>query len=862
MAEAREGSPAKRWLPLGFAALALGLLYLLYRNLSKFDYFEILERIKGYSAATLLLSVACAAASYLIMGGYDWLGQRYVGRRQNWKRTLLVAFYSYALSLNVGLSLVSSSAVRCKMYQSWGYKAAEIAKLIVFASVSFWLGLVTLAGVALVAADVSFDGSYPIPGYLARPLGWLMLACGIAYLFACRFARGSLTLLGRELSLPGWGSGLGQIGVTAADMLAAGAALYFLIPDEDLGFFAFVSIFCIAFFGGMLSNAPGGIGVFETVFLLFLPTTADANELMAALVVYRAIYFLFPLVVACLLFSALEGQALLGKFEPGMAKARVWLTAIAPRMLSALIFVGGLVLLFAGSLPPSQLGLGWIRDFMPLVLLELSHFAASLFGLALLFLAYGIKRKIDSAYYLALAALALAVPLSVFRGDGIGMVLMLSIFALILLPCRRYFYRRSSLLKMEMSVGSLLVLLLALACSVYLGMFVRHETQYEHLSWWEFEFAGDHPRFLRSYVGLAILGLLYALYRLMNTVKPDVGLQFEQCKDEVMAVMGKSPVAASNLALMGDKRFLFSDCREAFIMFRVSGKTWISMGDPVGDPAKFELLIGRFRELAAEHGGQPLFYQASRQRLHNYVDAGLQPVKVGEIARVRVSEFSIQGSRRQSMRSRLKRVARKGCSFHVLSEKESLTEMATLRRVSDQWLRTKQAREKGFSLGYFDEEYLANFKFAVVKLEGDIVAFTNIWDTKSRAELSIDLMRYSAAAPSGVMEFLFVELIKWAQENRYEYFDLRVAPLSGIAVGNSSPYSHKLLDLAFNYGERFYGFKGLRRYKDRFDPEWEPVYIASPSNWRLPFAAADVSRVVSAVPKARHEAGPAAFSNS
>lgn len=849
MSAKEKSSWIKRLMSVAVIGLVGGMMYLLFQNLSKFDYVSILETVKSYSPLSIFLAVAFTAVSYLLMGGYDWLGQAYIGKRQNLKRTFLVAFYSYVLSLNVGLSIVSSSAVRYKMYQGWGYKARDIAKLIVFASVSFWLGLVVLAGLALCATDVSFDGTYPIPDALIKPLGALMVFSGIGYVLTCRFSKGRLSFRGREIALPGWKSGIGQIGITVADTIAAATALYFLIPDENLSFFAFTSIFCIAFFGGLVSSTPGGIGVFETVFLLFLPTVASNNELMAALLVYRAIYFLLPLLVACTLFAVLEGKAIAGAAGPRVAKAQGWLSVIAPRVLSALIFAGGLLLLFAGSLPTNSIHTEWMKNIMPLTLIELSHFAVSLVGLALLFLAYGIKRKIDSSYYLTLLVLGMGAPLSLLRGDGIGTFAVLAVMALVLAPCRRYFYRKSSLLDLNMESGSILAVLLAVASSIYLGFFVYNHGAYEQQSWWQFEFDGEKPRFLRTSFGVALLGLLFAFYKLVHTARPDAGEPFWKKRAAVERILAGSPVASSNLALMGDKRFFFNKEESAFIMFRISGKTWVSMGDPVGEPSAFKELIASFRELAAEYGGQPVFYQASKDHLFNYVDVGLRPVKVGEIARVRLEDFTLQGSKRQSMRSRLKRVAKKGCRFEVLSQAESLLEMATLRAISDEWLAAKKAKEKGFSLGYFDESYLANFRIAVVRVEGRIVAFTNIWETKSRQELSIDMMRYSKAAPPSVMEYLFVELIQWAKAEGFSFFDLRVAPLSGITVGNAVPFAHKLLDLAFNHGENFYGFRGIRSYKDRFNPEWEPIYVASPGNWRLPFVTADVTRVVSSRPK-------------
>ncbi|MBC2605389.1 bifunctional lysylphosphatidylglycerol flippase/synthetase MprF [Pelagicoccus albus] len=845
----------KSLMTIGAILLVAGLMYLLYKNLSGFDYRTVIAAMKGYSWSAVAFAIGFTAVSYLLMAGYDWLGQIYIGNRQNWKRTMLVSFYSYVLSLNVGLSIVSSSAVRYKMYQGWGYKTSDIAKLIVFASVSFWLGLVVLAGAALFFTDVRFDGAYPIPDALVKPLGALMMLAGLAYILACRFSKGKLAIKGRELALPGWKTGVGQIGITVLDTVAAATALYFLIPDDNLSFFAFTSIFCIAFFGGLVSSTPGGIGVFETVFLLFLPTAASDNELLAALLVYRAIYFLLPLLVACALFAALEGKSFVGKAGPRMEKAQTWLSVIAPRVLSALIFFGGLIMLFAGSLPSNSLHSEWLKGMMPGMFVELSHFAVSLMGLALLFLAYGIKRKIDSSYYLTLLVLSIGAPLSLLRGDGMGAFLALVAMGAVLTPCRRYFYRRSSLLDLNMDLGSLIAVLVAVACTIYLGVFVYHHGAYENQSWWAFEFDGQKSRFLRTSFGIALAGLLFCFYKLVHTVKPIAGTPYWQCKEAVDRILESSPVASSNLALMGDKRFYFNDEETAFIMFRISGKTWVSMGDPVGDPKAFKNLITSFRELAAEYGGQPVFYQASKDHLFNYVDVGLRPVKVGEVARVRLEDFTLTGSKRQSMRSRLKRVAKKGCVFEMLSQEEALLEMQTLKAISDEWLAAKKAREKGFSLGYFDESYLARFRIAVVRVEGKIVAFTNVWETRSKEEISIDLMRYSNDAPPSVMEFLFVELIKWSQEEGFVFFDLRVAPLSGITVGNSVPFAHKLLDVVFNHGENFYGFKGIRSYKERFSPEWEPIYVASPSSWRLPFVTADLTRVVSSRPSPSAPAG-------
>lgn len=838
-----------KWLSLVALGVFVFLLYLVFDKLSNFEYKDVIKTVKRMPPYASALAIVFTFLSYAVMSGYDWIGQRYVGRTVSFAKTSLVSFYSYALGLNVGVSWLSSSAVRFRMYQGWGFQPAEIGKLIAFASVSFWVGLAALSGVALCFSNLSFQGEYPIPDYLVKPVGGIICLMTLAYLAACFFCKGEVKIWDKTFSFPSLKVGISQFVLAAADLLFASAALYVLIPDPDLGFVMFLGVYCLAFFGGLLSNAPGGIGVFETVFVLFLPTNASANEMLACLVVYRAIYFLLPLLTACILFAVLEGKGLLGKLSGRLSAAQACLTVIAPRALSAMIFVSGAILLVTGSLPAPAGHVNWIRHIMPLPVLEITYMMGSLLGLGLLFLAFAIKQRLDSAYYLTLTAVAMAVPISILRGDGFFTFAALVAIGAVFAPCRRFFYRKSSLLNLPMNQGSILAILLTVTSAIYIGLIAFQYHAHGTMSWWEFEFAGDKPRFQRVSFAIAVLSGSLALFKLIRAPQAQIGESFDTCKEKVEAVLKKSSLAYANLALMGDKRFVFSDDDSAFIMFTIKGRTWVAMGDPVGDcPDACQGLVKEFKDLCDEYSGIPVFYQTSKDYLHNYVDLGLKPVKVGELARVRLEDFSLEGSKRQSMRSRLKRVAKKGCSFEILSQKDALLSMSRLREISDEWLASKNAKEKGFSLGYFDERYLSNFRFAVVKKEGEIVAFANLWETHGKTEMSIDLMRYTDDAPPSTMEYLFVEIIKWARDQEYQFFDMRIAPLSGIDSGQSAPVWNKLFDLLFTHGGRFYNFKGLRTYKERFNPEWSPMYIASPGGFKLPRATAELTWAVSSRP--------------
>jgi phosphatidylglycerol lysyltransferase len=316
--------------------------------------------------------------------------------------------------------------------------------------------------------------------------------------------------------------------------------------------------------------------------------------------------------------------------------------------------------------------------------------------------------------------------------------------------------------------------------------------------------------------------------------------------DRVRAVVGRAGQSTANAALMGDKRFLWSTDGQAFIMYQVSGNHWIALGDPVGPAAAWEELGWSFRELADRYDGRPVFYQVSGESLAMYVDMGLTLAKLGEDGRVSLSEFSLEGSKRAEFRQALNKARRQGATFEIVPRAEVGAILADLRAVSDSWLADKAASEKGFSLGAFTEHYVSQFDCAIVRADGAIVAFANLWPAPAAGELSIDLMRHTQQAPKGIMDYLFTELMLWGKANGYSWFSLGMAPLSGLEQHELAPLWHKLGHLIFSHGEAFYNFEGLRHYKEKFDPEWQPRYIACPGGLLgLPRALLDTSRLIS-----------------
>ncbi|HET6896859.1 MAG TPA: phosphatidylglycerol lysyltransferase domain-containing protein, partial [Vicinamibacteria bacterium] len=294
----------------------------------------------------------------------------------------------------------------------------------------------------------------------------------------------------------------------------------------------------------------------------------------------------------------------------------------------------------------------------------------------------------------------------------------------------------------------------------------------------------------------------------------------------------------------GDKSLLFDEERTGFVMYGVQGRTWVALGDPVGPPDRTKALVRAFLERADDFAGVPVFYQVTPERLHVYADFGLAFVKLGEEALVNLQDFGLAGHQSQGFRKSLARLERTGARFRVAPVDEVPRLLPELRRVSDEWLERRGAAEKGFSLGSFDERYLARFPAALLEREGRIEAFANVWPGPDGLELSSDLMRHRDDAPKDAMEGLLLHLMLWGKEHGYRVFNLGMAPLSGLESSPVAPLWNRLGAFVYQRERSLYNFQGLRAFKEKFHPSWEPRYLAWPGGIALPRVMADISALI------------------
>ncbi|HZR47049.1 MAG TPA: lysylphosphatidylglycerol synthase domain-containing protein, partial [Candidatus Manganitrophaceae bacterium] len=397
--------------------LFTGALWVLHHELKDYRYEDIVGRLHEIPVGRLLLAIGLTFLSYIVLTWNDTLAFRYIRHPMPYRKIAPASFISYAFSNNIGLSMITGSTVRFRLYSVWGLSAIDITKVIAFCTLTFWLGLFTMGGMALVAEPMAIPPSLHLPLIAGRPLGILLLLLVGAYLLATLLLRRPLKIREWEFSLPATRLSLAQIALAALDWSLAAGVLYVLLPGTgELSYFRFLGVFLLAQIAGLISQVPGGLGVFDTLVLVLLPSEVPHSAVAGSLLIYRGIYYLLPLMVASALLAVHE---LLGKKERMRKTADLfgqWIPGLVPRVLAFTTFIAGALLLFSGATPGVSGRIARLKGVLPFPLIATSHFLGSLAGIGLLLLARGLQRRLDVAYHFTGALLTAGIFFSLLKG--------------------------------------------------------------------------------------------------------------------------------------------------------------------------------------------------------------------------------------------------------------------------------------------------------------------------------------------------------------------------------------------------------------------------------------------------------------
>ena len=646
---------------------------------------------------------------------------------------------------------------------------------------------------------------------------------------------------------------LALIGTSLLDWLFVSGFFFYVgrVLVYNVSFVNIIPLYCISICIGIVSMIPGSLGSFDLIMIGgLLHLSLNHNEAASWLLLFRIFYYFIPFFIGLILFIKSMGGQINDKFLglPGKLS-----NIISRGMLHFMANFFGFFLMASAILPDEIHNIPIIGKMDPIHGQLLFQFPSFLLGSLFFLLGRFIKRH--SAFTKPFSIVLCPISLIYINlGDySVFGSLYILVFLILLYTERNRLNRKAFFYPLEDRIKDIGYIVSSFIVTVFLLYVSRGNTGGNSLGFQLFHhngffssasigthfFNGFFIRFLHLFAYLLIIAFFYIAVESMAKDRHfTFGEKIEKSRYKAFLESFDNTNLNASLAFLGDKLiYYYSEDNKDLVAFQFAledGKA-VVMGDPIGRSEYFNKAVSAFIKDAEDKNLIPLFYEISQDitlLLHNF---GYDFMKFGETAKVDLTEFGLVGKSGRKFRAITNRGENSGYSFKVEFPPFSNNFLDELKNISDNWLLGRQ--EKGFSLGYFDRDYLSLAPIAcVLDDSGNIQAFANFLVCNNDNESSIDLMRYDPKTEkNGIMDYLFVRIFLYMKENNVRYFDLGMAPLSNVGQYDHSFLNEKLAFLVYSFTNRFYSFGGLRKYKEKFAPFWEARYLSFPKDSNLLF---------------------------
>jgi phosphatidylglycerol lysyltransferase len=775
----------------------------------------ILEQL---DTRALIVAGLVTLLNIAIMGLYDVMAFADTRTRaiERWRFGAVAFCWSNFLTLGP----LAGPAIRYWLYRRRVTEVSELHPGIVSVIIAFVSGLAGWTAAVLVVPKIG-GGAWLLSG---TALAFVILSAWCGRAIAGRADRFGGPLAGAtrtvEMAVVGWVDWLLAAVVFVACLQSTGHTA----PVLDL-----VSGFFLGQVVGLASLIPGGFGSSDAFWIARLPF--NQNVTVAGLGAFRLIYYAIPWFTASMVLLS---------WATRLSHRRI---DVARRITGSLVGAAGVLMILSTASPALHARLVLMERYLPLPLVEVGQLAAALAGLVLLVLARGLARGYASAYKLTISLLTLAACASLLKGLDWEEAIILGVIGVAAWSQSAIFDRASRgdwLDWSDLAVGSAALLLFLL-----FGAFSHHIGAAAFARWNSISYRLQSARFLRTAISMVIVVAAATLYVVIRTpvrFEPPDEDEIEQTLSAHMRYgIGTTPI----MVAVGDKSVFF-DASRGFCLYRTIGPYLTVFSDPmVTSPQERTAFLNGLFAFAANIDRRPLFYQISLDWIPLLHDRGYHFFKLGEEAHVHLDRLTLEGHGGKLTRQILRRAERDGLSFRIMQPAEIADRLEDFAALSNDWLRAKQVVERQFSIGYFDDDYLRRFPCAVVESrdQGRLLAFANLLEGPRHEELSVDLMRYRTDGPS-VMDFLVLSTMLYGKSVGYRTFNLGMAPLASVGEHRGARVGERLAGILFRRGDHWYNFQGVRFYKQKFDPEWVPRYMAYQSALEWPVALANVSALI------------------
>ncbi|WP_163652573.1 bifunctional lysylphosphatidylglycerol flippase/synthetase MprF [Listeria sp. PSOL-1] len=800
---------------ISFVSLvAIFVVYQFIKIATDIDYKKLQENMTNQSPESILLMIVVGFIAVTPMLIYDFVIVRLLPGKFSKLHVVSSGWITNTFTNIGGFGGVLGASFRASFY---GKGASNKEILLAISKIALFLisGLSIYCLIALA--------TLPIPGFAGHfKVYWPWLLGGGLYFpilfFVTKWKSKALfedLPLKREATLVGtslleWGFAFGCFVIIG------------MLLNEPVDPLKIFPLFVAASIAGIATLVPGGVGAFDLFMINGLSYLGVSSELAIAwLLFYRIFYYILPFLAGLLFFVQKAGKRFNDYLE---GLPLLFLQKLAHQFLVLFVYFSGLMLILTSVLPFVIYHVPFLYKLMPFTFLFISQVTNVAFGFLLLGLGRGIESKTKKAYVTTVIVLGCAIFNTLTRVFSIKQAIFLGIVLLCVVLARKEFYREKLVYTWSKIIIDALIFLVCTVGYVIIGIYnspsIPHKKRIpEYLA-----IVSEHI-WITGFIGIIIAVIcLVAIYLYLSSSNKKLGSPFDEVRvREHLAKWGGNEV--SHTIFLRDKLLFWGQDGNVLFAFRLIADKMVIMGEPIGDLSRQEEAIYEVLETADKFGYRPVFYEVKGGMLPYLHELGFDFIKLGEEGYVDITNFTLSGKKKKGERALMNRLEREEYSFEIVKPPFSVEEWKRLHQISDEWLDGRT--EKGFSLGFFDRYYLEQAEMAIVKdSNGKIVAFASIMPAYNEKETSIDLMRYGQDAPSGIMDFLFIKLFEQAKEQGYQEFNIGMAPLANVGESKYAFLGERLAGLVYRYSQGFYGFQGLRKYKDKYTTKWVQKFVA------------------------------------
>lgn len=770
------------------------------------------------SIGNILLMALIGLLSIIPMIGYDFTLNQILEQKPKKLFVFETSWLINTLNNIVGFGGFVSAGLRSEFYgkKTSGKKVLQaLSKILVF----------TMSGLSIYALISFFLVIFDDHNQFLRQY-WIWLVGGGLY-FPIVFC----------LSLFGKGEYLGDLKSSHRLQLIAtsflewtGVLVSFIATGLLMGIHVnirdTVPLFIAATVIGIVSMIPGELGSFDLMMIIGLSALGTPRETVVAwLLLFRLFYYLVPFAIGLVFFFKNLGSTINLRYS-GIPISL--LKELVHKFETFFLYFTGIMLVLSATIPEAFIKMPFLEHLNPIRSRVIVVFPAILLGFLLIVSGRGVAARVRRVYIPSIIVLTLTFLYSLLAGFRLSTGFFLALLLIFVIFSKNELFREQLVYSAEWLtidgaiMGGLAILYIIIG--VYNSPNIHHR---HHLP--EFFLFPSEQIWIVGFVAILIVSFIILLFvRFLKNKRVQIGEPLDEARiQHILTNHGGNP--DSQLVFLKDKKvFYYNDGEEDTVFFQLStfNNKILVMGDPSGKNSDFEAATEALINEVDRYNYLPVFYENSEEMVMILHEFGYDFIKFGERAHVYLPTFTTSGKKMKGQRASVNKALKEGYQFDVIKPPFSAETMQSLQTVSDKWLNGR--KEKGFSLGFFTEDYLQRAPIAVIKnKDAEIVAFANFMPTYTDKLGTIDLMRHDPdKAPSGTMDFLFINLFQYMRdEEGLEYFDLGMAPLANVGTQRKSFTQERIAYLVYNFGSRFYSFGGLKEYKDKYANEWLPEYV-------------------------------------